>query len=248
MSNTHSANNTRTRTSLLAGSTAPTISPPAGSHDVMAKLQDMQGQLSTLIDSVQFCSDKITDFEQKIIKLEEQVKKMDKIVAENKKLSSDLQRLEDRVGELEQLSRSPNIEIQGVPEKANENLLNVLDKLGNYINYKITPEKVEYAHRVQLNKNSNNKIKNIIVRFTSTKEKENVLSAAKTKRLQKENGSPKMKIEGLSDNLYINEHLTLSNKILYKEVRAAAKAKNINFSGRKMAQYLLEKVIRLEYY
>ena len=183
----HSANNTRTRTSLLAGST---ISPPAGSHDVMAKLQDMQGQLSTLIDSVQFCSDKITDFEQKIIKLEEQVKKMDKIVAENKKLSSDLQRLEDRVSELEQLSRSPNIEIQGVPEKANKNFLNDLDKLGNYINYKITPEKVEYAHRVQLNKNSNNKIKNIIVRFTSTKEKENVLSAAKTKRLQKENGFP----------------------------------------------------------
>ena len=50
-----------------------------------------------------------------------------------------------------------------------------------------------------------------------------------------------MKIEGLSDNLYINEHLTLSNKILYKEVRAAAKAKNYKFFWTKNGSIFVRK-------
>ena len=232
----------------VSTATTSILSSIAYPADMVSAVKDMQEQLKRVLDqqkalmeSANFCCAKITDFEQKLTKFEEYMKKTDKLVAENKKLTSNVQSLTDRLNDLEQMSRSHNLEIQGVPEKNSENLLQVLEKIGNYINYEINPSTVEYIHRVQPNKNSNNTIKNIIVRFSSSREKENILTAAKTKRLQRENGSPKMKIDGLSDNLYINEHLTLSNKILYREVRIAAKSKNYKFHWTKNGSIFVRK-------
>lgn len=219
----------------IVPSQTPTHS--SGNHeDVLEAVQDLKQELrhlreqqNALMESVNFCSGKISDFENKLVKFDEYIKKTDKLIAENARLANQVTGMESKINDLEQISRSQNLEIQGIPEKNNENLMNVLEKIGNYINYNISPEKVDYVHRVQLNRNSNNGIKNIVVRLTSIKEKENILAAAKNKRMQKENGSPKMKIDGLSDHLYINEHLTLANKMLYKEVRTAAKAKGYKF-------------------
>nr|CAI5850179.1 unnamed protein product [Callosobruchus analis] len=142
------------------------------SKDFQGFVKDMEDQLrlvreqqTSLLEFVSFCSHKISDFEQKVIK------KVKNLTDEHKKLKTDVQILQDKVDDLELLSRSQNIEIQGIQEKENEHLFTVLKKIGSYINYQIRSDTIEYVHRVQLNKNSKSRVRNIIVRFTSTKEK-----------------------------------------------------------------------------
>lgn len=213
----------------------------AAMETITAELRAIREQQVVLSNSVTFCSDKVSDFEEKLIKINEWMRATDKILKENAKLKTDVANLELKLSDLEQSSRLNNIEIQGIPEKQNENLKTVIHEIGNYINYSIASEKIEYVHRVQLNKNSNNKIKNIIVRFNNRNEKENFLAAAKQKRMRKENGSPRMEIKGISDNFYINEHLTLENKILFKQTRSVAKEKHYKYTWTKNGMVFIRK-------
>ncbi|XP_074031348.1 uncharacterized protein [Leptinotarsa decemlineata] len=140
-----------------------------------------------------------------------------------------IQSLQSKVNDLDQASHSNNLEIQGIPEKRNEDLLNIVEKIGAYINCNVTPHTVDYALRVQSNHNSSNTTsKNIIVKFTSRKERDLFLMAVKTKRIRN-NNSAKMSLDGISDAFYINEHLTLANKLLYRDVRAAARDKQFKY-------------------
>ncbi|CAG9825676.1 unnamed protein product [Phaedon cochleariae] len=184
---------------------------------IRAELRQIREQQALLLESVNFCSNKISDFENEIHKLNDYIRKTDQLFTENKKLKSDLDGLQSKMNDLEQVSRSNNIEIQGVPERNNEDLYNILEKIGTYIDCKINPISIDYVHRVQSNHNStDNKTKNIIVKFISKREKDRFLLSAKTKRIGN-NSSPKMSLDGVSDAFYINEHLTLTNKILYRE-------------------------------
>ncbi|XP_074042435.1 uncharacterized protein [Leptinotarsa decemlineata] len=199
-------------------------------EEIREELRQIREQQAMLLQSVNFCSNKISDFENELSKLKEHLKKTDQILNENKKLKSDLVALQTKVNDLDQASRSNNLEIQGIPEKRNEDLLNIVEKIGAYINYNVTPHTVDYALRVQSNHNSSDTTsKNIIVKFTFKKERDLFLMAVKTKRIRN-NNSAKMSLDGISDaSIYINEHLTLANKLLYKDVRAAARDKQYKY-------------------
>ncbi|XP_044749749.1 uncharacterized protein LOC123310349 [Coccinella septempunctata] len=136
--------------------------------------------------------------------------------------------LRNRLGELEQAARLNNVEIQGVPEKNDENLLHIVEKIGTYVGHSINSSTIDYAHRVQINKSSGkNTIKNIVVRFTSRGERDRFLMAVRNKR--KNIKTPRMSLDGVSGEFFVNEHLTLNNKILYKEARIAAKNKGYKY-------------------
>lgn len=197
-------------------------------QEIRAELRQIREQQAVLLQSVNFCSDKISDFESQIAKLNDCIKKTDQVHGDNKRLRSDLETLQAKFNDLEQVSRINNIEIQGIPERKDENLIHVVEKIGEYIDFKVNPSIIDYTHRVQAYQNSPNKVKNIIVRFVSRGDRNRFLLAAKTKRIAS-GYSPKMTLSGVSDEFYINEHLTVSNKILYKQVRLAAKEKQYKY-------------------
>ncbi|XP_044766189.1 uncharacterized protein LOC123322311 [Coccinella septempunctata] len=147
-----------------------------------------------LLQSVQFCCDKISDFETEISRLNDYVKKTDQLYTENDMLKAEMGSLRNRLGELEQAARLNNVEIQGVPEKNDENLLHIVEK---------------------------------IVRFTSRGERDRFLMAVRNKR--KNIKTPRMSLNGVSGEFFVNEHLTLNNEILYKEARIAAKNKGYKY-------------------
>ena len=102
-----------------------------------------------MLNSVNFCSDKITDFERKLVRLDDYVKKVEGLTLENKNLKSEVQVLGNKVNELDQISRAHNLEILNVAERDNENLRDTLKKIGAYIDYNIPIENIEYIHRVR---------------------------------------------------------------------------------------------------
>nr|CAI5865543.1 unnamed protein product [Callosobruchus analis] len=70
-------------------------------------------------------NDKISDFENKLVKIDEYVRKTDKLMNEHGKLKADVQNLNERLNDMEQTSLLNNIEIQGIPERANENVVDI---------------------------------------------------------------------------------------------------------------------------
>ncbi|XP_044765628.1 uncharacterized protein LOC123321907 [Coccinella septempunctata] len=225
----------RTRASFAGPQASVSEDSPIGDsslgtlEEIRTELRMIREQQALLLESVNFCSNKISDFEVEISKMNNYIKITDQLSNENAMMKKELEELRERINDTEQVSRLNNVEIQGVPEKRDENLFKILEKIGEHINYEMTSSVIDYANRVQTNRNSErNQGRNIIVRFTSRRERDRFLMAAKTKRMEN-NGNPKLSLVNVSEAFYINEHLTLANKLLFKDVRLAAKAKDYKY-------------------
>nr|CAH7748148.1 unnamed protein product [Callosobruchus chinensis] len=125
-------------------------------QDMQTDLRQIREQQVSLVDSVTFCSEKISDFETTLLKFDEYVRKTEKLIQENHELKTEVTNLQNRLNSMEQHSRTNNIEIQGVPEKRNENLMEIVKDIGKHVNCDINADKIDYIHRVQYNINSKN--------------------------------------------------------------------------------------------
>nr|XP_022911404.1 uncharacterized protein LOC111422435 [Onthophagus taurus] len=203
--------------------------------EMRTEMQRMTSRLHELVESVQFCSQRVTDFEATVKRFQDQLKIIDKLNAENMSLRKQVDDLSGRVGDLEQYSRRNNLELQGVPEKDNEDLLMVLKTMGDFIGVPVSSTDVDAAHRVphgpgNQNQNRGTNPKGIVVRFCSRLTRDNFLAAAKLKKRSGPPGSPPgLSIDGVSECCFINEHLTPANKFLLSNVRKAAREKGYKF-------------------
>lgn len=132
---------------------------------------------------------------------------------EVKNLESNNIDLTKQVNELQQYMRRENVLITNYPEEANENVENIVcklgEKLGVPINFKVD---IQAAHRNP----SNSAIKPIIVRFTNRQVRNNFIRASKSKKI-KLNNKP----------VYVNDHLTPANSTLFYKSRKLVHDKKI---------------------
>lgn len=187
---------------------------------------DIHEELRIIRESVTFCSNKVSDFEATLKKLADYMKLTDKLKEENEHLKSELNAISVKMSLAEQSSRSNNIEITGVPERKNEDLVKVVQNIGCFIDYKIEDSMVDYVHRVPT-RNAEGQPKNIILRLMSKRYRDNMIAAAKAK--VRESPKKRLILDGASSPIYLNEHLTQTNKAIFKEARAFAKQKQLKF-------------------
>lgn len=199
-----------------------------GNVDALAvEMRNVQRELRLLRESVTFCSNKVTDFELQLSKLNECIKTTEVLKAENAIIKDEIKTLQAKLNDVEQSALCNNIEIHGVPEKAGENLNEVFRAIGTHVNYPLQETMIDTLYRVPTR---DPKLpKNIIVKFASRKLRDSFLAAVKTKRLSVPRGSRGIKIDNVSDGLYVNEHLTTANKILYRSVRDVAREKQYKY-------------------
>ncbi|KAI5632781.1 hypothetical protein NE865_14499 [Phthorimaea operculella] len=133
--------------------------------------------------------------------------------------SAKIETLGAKIEAMEQQARQNNIEISNVPDRRNENLVELIEQLGSAIKYTITKSDIATIHRVPHASATSSHPKNIIVKFHSRITRDNVLAAL---RLAKGTTTAQLNISGEPRKVYLNEHLTLSNKKLFREARAAA--------------------------
>ena len=117
--------------------------------------------MQLLRESVNFCSDKISDFEVKLSKINDYFKATDILKAEQQQVSQ----ANRRVDNIERLLRSNNVEIQNIPEKAKENLKDLAKDIGGVINFQLDESMIDTIFRVPSQVES--KPKNIVIRFIS---------------------------------------------------------------------------------
>lgn len=204
-----------------------------------AIIKSLVGEVKSLRSAVIFCSDKISDFESKLVKFTEVVSKVNKLEKENEILKKQMSELDARINNIEQFSRSNNVEIQNVPEKSSENLYQVLDRIGSFINMPIEKSMIDHITRVPTRET--NRAKNIVVRFVSKTTKDNFISSFRKRRIDSGEVAAGLSIPNVSDRVYVNDHLTLHNKILYKQTRSIAKEKGYKFAWVQNGKVLVRK-------
>lgn len=198
----------------------------------------MRNDIKELRNSVTFCSGKITDFEQRISKLHEVVKLANQVKMENDILKKEVNSLQYRLDNVEQNLRLNNVEITDIPEKKNENLIEIIRKVGEFVGVVVEPSAISSVSRVPTK--LVNKPKNIVATFISKAKRDEMLSAVKVKlnQLERKDG---FRLDGLSNKFYVNEHLTIRSKIVFRAARVMAREKGFKFVWTQNGNVLLRK-------
>lgn len=188
-------------------------------------------QILNMEHSLQFQSEQHDDLQKRVDLIDNRTSSFDAV---GEKLSN----LELKMESMEQHARLTNIEICNVPEKRDEDLLTIVESIGAAIKCPISRRDALAIHRVPPARSQDSgRPKNIIVKFSSRVLRNNVLSAY---RLHKSLKTDSIGISGTSQNIYLNEHLTLYNKNLFRECRDKAKKHNFKFVWIKNATVLVK--------
>lgn len=187
--------------------------------------RELRGELREVKSSMEFIN---KTFEEMKDKLNATIKENAELRAENNELRSECKKLyqqtresESRLVNCEQYSRNRNVEIKGIPPQQNENLLDIVGKLGVVIGAPILETDIEVCHRVPV---PNSTAKNIVVQFMRRDRRDNFLGHAKKRRVTCED-------LGISSgsSVYVNEHLCPALKKLLGVTVARKKECNWKF-------------------
>lgn len=165
-----------------------------------------------MAESVQHMSDLFDEMKEKQVEL----------ISTNKALVLRNKELEKKVSDLEQYSRSNNVEIRGVPSTQGEDCAAIVQMIGEVSECPVAPSDLDIVHRVPAKSGE----KNIIARFLCREKKNDFLRKARRARLRANQiGFP----ETFKTPVFINDHLTADNKRLFGKALALKKEKGWQF-------------------
>lgn len=194
------------------------------------EIKDIQSKLSHLDESLAF-------FSAEQVKINEEREKHKSLIIklqnENEQLRTTTRELAHRLHQVEQLSRTNNLEIQCVPEHKTENLYTTVQQLANTIKCPITESDVQYCSRIAKYNTNSPRPRSILVKFSSRRLRDCFLAGVI--KFNKNNQSNKLNTShlGFGDNknspVFVTEHLTPQTKSLHAAARQKAKELHYKF-------------------
>ncbi|CAG4925283.1 unnamed protein product [Colias eurytheme] len=211
------------------------------------ELIPVREEMKELIRSMQFMNARFDEIEKLQQSATEITKKLEK---ENTELRNSIDDLLLRINNLEQHSRSNNLEIQCMPEKRNENLYNIVTQLGNVVNCNIGEKDILHCTRVAKSNKSNSRPRSIVVQLMSTKMRDQLLASI----LKYNQNNPHDKLnsthlgcETQRSPVYVMEHLSPANKALHAATRIKAKEMGYKYVWVRNGKIFVRKTDGAEY-
>ncbi|CAK1555974.1 unnamed protein product [Leptosia nina] len=200
----------------------------------LAEIKSLKEELVTVKSSVEFTHQSIENIETKVSSLSKDVESLKKTRAEVTSLREQLDKLDLLHRDNEQRLRKTNIEIKGVPTSDSENLFTIMAKLGDIIKIPIQKDQINYIVRVPMR--SDPRKKNIICSIHNLYLKENFIAAAKKHTIKSSD-------LGLQEDsrVFVNDHLTIENKILLNKTKLIAKQRGFAFVWVKNCKILIRR-------
>lgn len=160
--------------------------------------------------------------------IEDKVDEVDKLKLEIQDLKKSLHNISDEQRKNDQWVRRSNILINGIPQKANENLVEILKKLAAISGFSLNVDTdIDFVTRVAVGKESDQKKpRPIVVKMQARFKKDEFMAATrKLKNLTaRDLGFP-----GTDQRIYVNDHLSPYNRFLFQQAKIKAKEKGYTF-------------------
>ncbi|CAH0713467.1 unnamed protein product, partial [Brenthis ino] len=189
-------------------------------------LKSLREEVCSFKDSLDFFNNKFEEFTTRITNCESKIKYMSERCLELNSLKSKVEAIEIENNNREQWSRRSNVEIYGIPEKKNENLVTILQDIADKADLNLDMKTdIDLVTRVASKDKDVKRVKPIIVKFLCRWKKDDFLSRVRKLKL-------KCNDIGFSSNnnyIYFNDHLTSSNKSLLQLVKKTAKEKSYKY-------------------
>lgn len=198
---------------------------------------DLQKEVTSLQQSVQFNSDQQTDTTKKLNSLTKEMKAVSTLNNEISELKKDIRVLKLQINTNEQRDRLTNLEIIGIPEDKGENLVKIMEELGKFIGISISSDDIKEIHRVSPKVKMDGRPRIIVAKMNSRLTRDNVISRVRRCRVTTKD----LNLRGEPKPIYVNEHLTVSNKILLKKTKDIAKNKEYLFTWTKNGRIYVRK-------
>lgn len=188
---------------------------------------EMNKLTSSINDSLKMITGRLDDIEKSLTfsgerqdAFDSRLKSMEGWICRADGMPNQIATLEYKIEQMEQQARQSNIEIVNMPERKDENLIDLVQQIGVIIGHPILPANILSVHRVPHYDKNNPHPKNVIVKFSSKILRDNIIIAA---RVKKGIDSLQLEITGTQNKIYLNEHLTPKNKQLFRSCREVAK-------------------------
>lgn len=159
-------------------------------------------------------------------------KRMEKLEA--KVDEQEIKKLRKEMNNLEQYSRQQNMEILGLPQHADEKLLERINILADELEVaRLSEADVEAVHRLPLRgeTDTSDRIAPVLVRFSSRVTRDKWLSK-------------KSELKNRESKIYLNENLTAQNKDLLWKMKSKAKEKEYEFAWVKNGKLFVRRTPR----
>ncbi|KAL4716157.1 hypothetical protein ACJJTC_013934 [Scirpophaga incertulas] len=152
--------------------------------------------------------------------------------------------LKVRLNQVEQISRSNNIELQCVPENKNENLYSIVQQLSKTIKCPLSDSDVHYCTRIAKQNNNSPRPRAILVKFSNRRLRDTFLANAI--KFNKNNPSNRLNTSHLGyggdkKSVFVSEHLTLDAKQLHLKTRQRARELNYRYCWTRDGKILVRK-------
>lgn len=189
-------------------------------------ISEIKKEQRDMCESIEMCHSNIndikalvTDQDVKISKCEDDILRINK---ETNRISNILSKVKEEVRDLEQYSHRNNLIVYGIPEEKNENIILVVKRLANALQFENwSSNLLDALHRMGKTDFSRSQPRPIIIRFISRLDRDLFLSKRKVRRNLRASD-----LGYSSDNsVYVNESLTTANRELLKKTREAARIK-----------------------
>jgi hypothetical protein len=202
-----------------------------------SKFKYVEKEIKSMQESTQYLSDQQEDIIIKVETLAESTKKIVNIESELNVVKKQYRELQLEMNLNDQRERLLNLEIVGVPEEKNEDLSDILLEMAKKIEDSLEATDIVQVNRVSPKIRVPGRPRNIIAKLTSRLLKDNIISSARKHRPT----SGDLNISGAPKNIYVNEHLTISNKLLLQKCKQLSKEKNYQYVWAKHGRIYVRK-------
>lgn len=188
-------------------------------HETVALISDLR-------TSLDFTSNRVDILSQRVDKYEQHRKHDEELTIELEATKQALRNIEIDLNRQQQRERLLNLEITGIPEAKNESLQAIFLSVANHSGVTLTSEDIVHINRVQPKQIVKGRPRSIVVKLKNRVLKDNIIAGVRKRRGIT---TRDINIPGDSKPIYVNEHLTSQNKMLFKMCREAATAKMIKY-------------------
>ncbi|XP_052758977.1 uncharacterized protein LOC128202486 [Galleria mellonella] len=197
---------------------------------VRNEMSQLRNDILTLREDMLSCNKKIALVCENVENIEGRLVLLE---AENRNVSeleSTVLQLQQELNDRDQEMMANDIEIVGIPERADENLLNLVTLVSSKIGMSFMNEEIVDMYRggprrLLVNEKNEIRPRPIVIRFTRRSIKERVLKEARVRR----SISTADVFPGEVKPIYINERLTKRNKMIFGKAKDEGRKRNWKF-------------------